>query len=163
MATIFGDPEALADELRKRFTPPTIIGIDGWTGVGKTTLARLLAEELGGSFYDIDEALNRDHGRYLSALRLNEIERALEKPRAFLFVSGICLRQVLDSISAKAEAHIYVKRMATWGWADEDELTRGGLPEILGASGEQVRRELRSYHDRWTPHLTADYELHRVG
>jgi hypothetical protein len=163
MATIFSNADALADQLRGRFIRPAIIGIDGWTGVGKTTLANSLAMALGGSFYDVDAALNRDQTHYISVLRLNEIERALEEPLGLLFVSGICLRQVLDSVSAKADAHIYVKRMASWGWADEDEITGAGIPEIAGASGEQVRRELRVYHERWQPHVSADYELHRFA
>jgi hypothetical protein len=52
--------------------------------------------------------------------------------------------------------------MATWGWADEDELT-GKLPEVAEASGAVVRTELRSYHEKWRPHLVADYEFQRSG
>jgi hypothetical protein len=80
-----------------------------------------------------------------------------------LFVSGICLRRVLADAGCAAAGHIYVKRRAVWGWADEDELVRGLIPEVPGASGELVRKELRSYHDHWRPHLHADFEFQRPG
>jgi len=41
MPLIFRHVEALANELRDRFVAGAIIGIDGWTGVGKTTLATI--------------------------------------------------------------------------------------------------------------------------
>ena len=156
---VFRDPDALAQAVTQRLAAPAVIGVDGWIGVGKTTLANQLAHRTNGSSYDLDSALQRDLGRYTTALRLDEIKKALNQPETLLFVSGICLRQVLSEVGRPAVAHIYVKRMATWGWADEDELTLGKIPEISGASGGQVRKELRSYHQRWRPHLCADFEF----
>jgi len=163
MPRIFTELDNLAADLRSRFAEPAIIGVDGWTGVGKTTLAEALANELGGSSYDLDRARERNTKHFTAALRLGEISEALNQPKGFLFVSGICLRQVLADIECSAAAHIYIKRMAVWGWADEDELTEGNIPEIPGASGEVVRQELRLYHDRWQPHVCADYEFQRTG
>jgi len=156
---ITSDPKLLAVELLARFDQGAIIGIDGWTGVGKSTLAKALTEETGGTSYDIDEALDRDRQCYTSALRLDEIEQNLSG-EGLLFVSGICLRQVLELVKVQAEAYVYVKRMATWGWADEDDVF-GKIPEITGASGETLRQELRHYHSEWTPHLSATFEFHR--
>ena len=162
MPLIFRDVEALADELRDRLAARAIIGIDGWTGVGKTTLGRKLAADLGASLYDLDEALIKDQQHYFSALRLADVREAFERPRRLLFVSGICVRRVLAELGTTASAHIYMKRMASWGWADEDELS-GRVPEFSGASGEQVRKELQLYHESWQPHATADYEFHRLS
>jgi hypothetical protein len=158
---VFRDPDALAQAVTQRVLAPGIIGIDGWTGVGKTTLADELARRTNGSSYDLDSALRLDLGRYTTALRLDEIAKALNRPETLMFVSGICLRQVLTNFGCSAGAHIYVKRMATGVWADEDELTPDKIPEVSGASGEQVRKELRPYHQRWRPHLIADFEYQR--
>ena len=158
---VFPEVTGLAAEVRRCHPTPAIIGIDGWTGVGKTTLAMALANATGGFTFDIDNALIRDQRCFVPALRLEVIKDALAEPRGLLFVSGICLRQVLDLVSCEVDAHIYVRRMAMWGWADEDELD-GIIPEVPGASGEAPRREMRAYHQQWRPHLRADYEFHRL-
>lgn len=150
---------AIAADLPKT----AVVGIDGWTGVGKTTLAKALADALDGSIFDLDSALNRDCESYVPSLRLGEIAEALAAPAGLLFVSGICLRQVLEQAGRAANAHIYVKRMATWGWADEDELDGGSMPTLASKGGEAVRQEMRAYHELWRPHELADFEFQRLG
>lgn len=162
MECSFTDPSALAQAISDRFKGPAIIGIDGWTGVGKTTLAATLARLTQGRTFDLDAALTRDQGRYISALRIHEVSQALDEPVGLLFVSGICLRQVLSDADRGADAQIYLKRMAVLGWADEDELS-GKIPEIVGSSGQLVREELRAYHAKWRPHELMDYEFQRLG
>jgi hypothetical protein len=123
-----------------------------------------LATKLNGTAYDLDSALDRDRKCYVAALRLNEVTEALAAPGGFLFVSGICLRQVLGNARRAADTHIYIKRMATWGWADEDELAGESVAELRGSSGgEATRREMRRYHERMQPHLKADLEYHWYG
>lgn len=161
MAVVFDQLDALAAEISRRFTTSAIIGIDGWTGVGKTTLARSLADVSSASAYDVDSALDRDRKSFVSALRLNEISEALAQPSGILFVSGVCFRQILHNAECSADAHIYIKRMATWGWADEDEVAGCGVSEVPGASGDLLREEMRLYHREWQPHHRADYEFHR--
>lgn len=162
MALVFTKIEPLAHALNASFPKAAIVGVDGWTGVGKTTLANALAGELNGSTYDLDDALILDRKSYVPALQLDQIADALARPNGFLFVSGICLRQVLEQVGCEASAHVYVKRMATWGWADEDELEGGSLSEIRRSNGgEATRLEMRLYHAKWQPHLKADYEFHR--
>lgn len=158
---IFTKPEQLSDALLDLLGTGTIIGIDAWIGSGKTTLAELLSATTGRNFYDIDCALNKYFKHYVPALRLDEIRQKIASEE-FTFVSGICLRKVLELVGVKADAHIYIKRMATWGWADADELS-GAIPELPGSSGEVLRRELRSYHQEFSPHLTATFEFHRLG
>ncbi|MBV7258986.1 AAA family ATPase [Erythrobacter crassostreae] len=152
----------LANVLRASLGDIDIVGIDGWTGVGKTTLAKNLAKEMGGSFYDLDCALTLNQNKYVSALQTSKISRALTERQRPLMIAGICLLEVLEIVGAHLDAHVYVKRMSSWGWADEDELT-GQYFEVPGASGEAVRREMRAYHRKWQPHLLADIEYYRAG
>jgi hypothetical protein len=162
-ALIFTEVDELVEALGDRVDQPTIVGIDGWTGVGKTTLAKSLAEAMGGRAYDLDSALNRDQRAYTSALRLHEIADEVALSTGLLLVSGVCLRQVLQDAERSADLHIYIKRMAAWGWAEEDEIAGIDFPEFPGASGEILRQEMRLYHRKWQPELRADYEFHRFG
>jgi len=160
LARVFTSVEALASAIAADLPKTAVVGIDGWTGVGKTTLAKALSGALGGSMFDLDSALNRDRGSYVPSLRLGEIAEALTAPVGFLAVSGICLREVLLKAGREAHAHIYVKRMASWGWADEDELKGDALSGLGSDGGSAVRREMRRYHASWRPHLKANFEFH---
>lgn len=160
MSRIFTEVEALAAALSE-LAQPCVVGIDGWTGIGKTTLATRLASNLSTEYFDIDAALNRDRNSYVPALRIHEVSAALSDVSGLMLVSGICLRKVLEIAGREADSNIYVKRMTSWGWADEDELQGRELAEILGNyGGEAVRREMRDYHAVWEPHLKADFEFH---
>ena len=152
--------DELCAALAQTYSAPAIIGIDGWTGVSKTTLGRDLAARFMGHAYDLDSALTRDQRQYRAAIRIDEVADALKRHNRLLFVSGICLRQILDDAGCGADGHIYVKRMAVWGWPDEDELA-GAIDEVPGSSGESVRQELRAYHEHWHPHEIAEFEFHR--
>ena len=96
-------------------------------------------------------------------MRLDDVCNAVAGSDGLLFVSGVCLREVFSRAGCTLDAHIYIKRITTWGWADEDELESGALGGLVGSTGgEALRRDMREYHQAWTPHLKADYELHRV-
>lgn len=162
MPIVLKEKQELVHALYGRVESSSIVGIDGWTGVGKTTLGKSIAEELGGSSYDLDLALTRNLKKYVSNLRMSEVSKVLTEAPRPLVISGICLLKALAMAEIELDVSIYVKRMASWGWADEDELTGLAL-EIPGASGELLRREMRIYHQDWQPHLNADYEFWRMG
>ncbi len=162
MPVVFSQLEDLANALSEKVGNSGIVGIDGWTGVGKTTLAMDLARELGAAFFDLDCALIHDQGEYVLALRMSEISIALAKRHRPLMLSGVCLFEVLAQLGTRPDASVYVKRMAKWGWADEDEVT-GLVFEVPGAGGNAIRHEMRLYHQKWQPHLDADFEFQRAG
>jgi adenylate kinase family enzyme len=111
---IFSTELELACAIKTRFPEPGVIGIDGWTGVGKTTLAKRFAGILGGSAYDLDCALTKNKKSYVEFIQLDVINDVLAKSNGILFLSGICIREILKRLDHSAIAHVYVKRMATW-------------------------------------------------
>ena len=158
------DPDAFARHVRANLPRVSVVGIDGWTGVGKTTLATNLAKAAGGQCLDLDEFLERDRKRYVGAIRLDELRSSLSTSARPLFISGICIREVLTEVGLTPDLNVYVKRMASWGWADEDELDGDVIPEVNQSGGAAgLRREMRAYHRRWQPHLVADCEFHIVA
>lgn len=158
---VFRDLKDLVRAMEATHRRSGIMGIDGWTGVGKTTLAQQLATSLGASFYDLDSALTRDQQSYLSALRLSEISGALANTAGAIVVSGICLRHILKRVERRADTNIYLKRMAVWGWADEDEIVVRASCECPVSGADRLRQEMREYHSAFAPHRNADYEFHR--
>ena len=160
--TTFIDANDLATALHEQCSATAIIAIDGWTGCGKSTLAAFVANQIGALHFDLDSALCRDQGSYVPSINLDSVKAALESVQSRAVVSGICSLQIFQAAGIPVECHIYIKRMATWGWADEDEL-QGCLPEFSGSSGEALRSELRKYHRLWLPHITAHHEFHRSG
>ena len=89
------DPEGLAKVIRD--IGANTVGIDGCDGVGKSTLALRLIELLGGSIVDVDDHLERERGRYVAALRIDDFKNALNaavSPSGPRFVTGICLTDV---------------------------------------------------------------------
>lgn len=157
---IFNDVESTARIARDCCAANGVILIDGWTGSGKSTLAAELATEIRAVHFDLDSALKQDQGNYVASLNLDVVRNAIQSRTGALVVSGICALEVLDKVGVESDLHVYVKRMAVWGWADELDL-EGGIPEVQGASGEVVRNELRAYHQKWRPHISATHEYHR--
>jgi len=140
-----------------------LIAIDGWNGVGKTTAARALAPALGRACIDLDEFLGEPSGAFVSNLDLEGLQAAF----AFsipAIVSGVCLRDVFDLIGAPPARHVYIKRMAKWGWADQEEAEGlGGDYVVIDAAvpPPPLMVEVREYHWRVKPQDRADVVFER--
>jgi hypothetical protein len=151
----FSDPDLFRAELKRRLPADALVGIDGWIGAGKSTLARFLASECDGRHIEVDRYVRRDEGFYVHALKVEKLKSTLLLGRGAQFVEGVCLRAIFQAAGLVPDVHVYVKRMAIWGWADEIELTDPfELPDSAGAS---LRQELRSYHEKWMPQTSATY------
>ena len=98
-----------------------LIAIDGAHGSGKSTLARTLAQAMNAKLVEADRFLTQQQGSYMPNLDCESIARAVD-PEQLCILDGICMRQILSSSRLTADVHVYVKRMARWGWADEDDL-----------------------------------------
>lgn len=82
------------------------------------------------------------------------------------------MRQVLETSGLRPDAYVYVKRMARWGWADEDSLEiNGNVEDHLERLREEVAallaaearpalglwEEVIRYHGTYRPHKQADF------
>ena len=98
-----------------------LIAVDGAHGSGKSTLASELAVLLGAKVIGGDSFLRKNRGTFFENLDLELLRDAID-PTNICILESICLRQIVQALSIKPDSFIYVKRMARWGWADEDEL-----------------------------------------
>src|SRR5690348_10121707 len=116
-------PEQLAAIIHGRsFVGPAIIGIDGATASGKSTLSEALGTLLNANVLSLDSFLNQHEGRFFESLRLAELRERLADAKGMTIVEGVLLLRVLEAVSAHSDLLVYVKRVGLAGqWQDEDE------------------------------------------
>lgn len=159
---IFTDVDDLASAVEKHFGKTAVIGIDGMPSAGKTSLGRVLMAKLGVSHYDLDCALEKDRCEYVRALDLEEIRRNIEGRDNQIFVSGVCMLQVMELAQIPMDGLIYVKEMSVSGWTGEEELIDSPLSRLKGSiGGDKLRQEVRNYHALWRPIEHANFEYRR--
>ena len=184
--------DELSELLRKSYahTLSGTIAIDGRDGVGKTTLAVALQAALGGIVISLDDFVLENCGGYVPHLKIAGLKATLERSSRPCIVDGVCTLAALDRVSHRHDVLIYVKRLGSCGyWQDEDtcdptepvdELI-GRLAEEAAAvarfeaeqSGEAVpeeekpaltplREEIIRYHARYRPSRRAEIIFMRM-
>lgn len=137
--------------------------IDGWMSAGKTTLAEAAAKATGGEMLDADKYLERNQGTFIRALDIEALNAAFCKVKRPI-LAGVCMRRIHELLGEPVSLHIYVKRMASWGWADEDEISSTPIDwsdgELCGTT--PLASEVRAYHRLWNPSEIADFVYERV-
>jgi hypothetical protein len=138
-----------------------IVAIDGCTSAGKTTLMRVLANQLKWPWIDVDEHVNPGRGHFVRALRVSDLSSAIEQASrepSVVLIAGVCMREVLACLECDAALHIYVKRKSRVGIPSdlntldlENALTLGDTSQFRG-----LDREIAYYHFRCRPHRNAD-------
>ena len=138
--------------------PAVVVGIDGFDGTGKTTLAFALAEKLGGIRIGLDSYVDkdRDADRYVGLLRLEDLQRDLKRLSDFfshVVVDGVCLSEVFDELGCAPDYVVYVRKISPQGlWHDGLHLEdyEAGEP-----AGGWLAHSVYSYHRQYKPHLVA--------
>lgn len=142
------------------FRRGNIIGVEGFMGAGKTSLAGWLANELSAQFLSADQFVVI-HGGCLSypsrvsTKRLSQaLTSAIRQGRPVLF-EGICLRALAHHLSHKPAAYIYIKRMAGSLWHDGFNLE--DFASVRSAEDDLHEPHLSDlhYHMRFFPHKKA--------
>ncbi|WP_441259606.1 hypothetical protein AB7008_23605 [Bradyrhizobium sp. 521_C7_N1_3] len=149
------------------------IGIDGMDGVGKSTLARELANRLGGSVISLDDHLTRKQNGYILHIRCDELKAALSASTSPILVEGVCLLAVAQRCGFDVDVLVYVRRISRNSdiW-HEEEICMAQSPAIeLKEKARALRNaflmtdesaniadddlglmgELIDYHAQWRP------------
>ena len=154
--------EHAAKKICEMFPTTSILGIDGWTGVGKTTVGQIIATIRVPAWpLDIDAFIAPKNGEFREALQLGSLKAAIENATVPVIVSGVCLLEILHLIGVRLDAHIYLKRLNAGYWADEGEALGNDLQayEAAGLEPSLLRNEIRDYHLEYRPHEVADLVL----
>ncbi|RXK89141.1 hypothetical protein EST62_00960 [Chlorobaculum sp. 24CR] len=149
------------------------IGVDGMSGVGKSTLAASLARLLGLSHINLDNYLDKGRGGFRDYLKYEAIKQNASELECFV-IDGVCLLSVLEKAETSVDCLVYVKRMSYGCWADEADCEVQGDVEVyiknqrnspighfiegaetsLGTLG--LDEEIIRYCAKYKPHLKAN-------
>ncbi|MBX9629036.1 MAG: hypothetical protein K2X67_00815 [Burkholderiales bacterium] len=154
--------EEIASVLRQRAGSAThVVGIDGFMGSGKTKLAFALAESMNGIRVSLDAYIDRDveSKNYSEKIMRHYLVSDLRKLQAafqFVVLEGICLLEVLATISRTPDSHVYVKRISTGGlWHDGFHLEDYETDQAITENQEGLHKSEFEYHSKWRPHERA--------
>ncbi len=142
----------------KKASSSLLVGIDGFDGTGRTTLAFYLAQKLAGIRVGLDSYIDKDREaeRFVGKLRLEDLARDLSGLLGcfpYVVVDGVCLAEALEAISTAVNQTIYIKRLSSQGlWHEgfhlEDFVVRA-------QAGTWLERSVYSYHELYQPHIRA--------
>jgi len=162
----------------------SLISIDGLDGVGKSTLAKIVAMGLGATLLQIDDYLLKNQNCYLDALDFSSLQGDINSAERCV-VEGCLVGEVLAQLSLESEFSVYVARTSKMlaqpgmDWVEERDLLFGAKDASIFVSEEEedlkkwssffdasngtdeiklsgLRRELICYHICKQPHLKAD-------
>ncbi|KVE06278.1 hypothetical protein WI91_07990 [Burkholderia vietnamiensis] len=153
-------------ENRAREIKHGLITFDGCMFAGKTTLMREIARRLGVPGIDLDDYVEREQGKFVEALRLDELKIAIARAQTksdVVLLSGICMLEVLARIGFVANLAVYVQANNDDGAPDDIDLIgaeTGRYPELIEFFGA-LEDECFSYHARYRPLSNADVQFVR--
>ncbi|MBI1928061.1 hypothetical protein HYR99_27935 [Candidatus Poribacteria bacterium] len=177
MHHVVSDVPQLTDWLRERSVDqqPSIIGVDGTTGCGKTTIARQIAQTLNLEHVELDSVLEKHQGGYADYINYHELRRLIDRAAQFprsIVVEGICLLKILDRIQVTPDILIYIKHVNAYGdWYDDRyyeprENPQEAIHEFdselsrLASRGKEFpadcEKEIIQYHQTYKPTVKAD-------
>ena len=85
----------------------SIIGVDGYLGAGKTTVATRLSEQTGYACVHLDDYLDPKKAGFVENLDLSALDKTLRGKRP-LIIEGLCLLGVLDRFQINVDFLVYV-------------------------------------------------------
>jgi hypothetical protein len=137
---------------------PMLIRVEGFDGAGKTGLARLVKERIGGEHVEGDKFAFKPEvpTPYRECLRRDDLDAAIERAVASGYVvilDAVCLEEVAPSERWGRGFVVYVKRLS---FSTQVPIWHEGLSLEDEAPTREVHRSIHLYHNRAKPHETAD-------
>lgn len=161
------DYRALSDRLRS-LRRPALIGVEGFTGSGKSKVSEDLGRDLQAGVIHTDEyvAPGDESLPYPDRLDYGRLATAIVNARStnsLLVVEGICLREVLQRLSLSADPFVYVKRVAGNGlWHDGFHLEDFEAGDSIEENNQEPHRSDFAYHAAARPHEKANLLFERI-
>ncbi|MCF8088994.1 MAG: hypothetical protein K9K63_13095 [Desulfotignum sp.] len=174
--SVFTDEYELIQSIKNlSLKSPGIVSIDGIDGVGKSTLACKISEDLSLPRIEIDTFIQEQQGGYIEHIdyyRLNEKIKQTIIAGHVIILEGICIQQVLKRLSLNSNTKIYVKVINVIGnhylWMDQMQFFPPGKSADEMIAERMAKRyslghveDIIRYHYTFKPHENADYIFER--
>lgn len=143
-----------------------LIGIEGYMGSGKTTLANRLSHDLALPLVRLDEfvAIRNGDNAYASRISRARLLRQVlhHSRRQAALVEGICLQAVLRHFGLRPATTVYVKRLSHVGlWHDGLNLEDFLAGNALDVDMVEPHVSDHRYHAAYAPHKSAHFVIER--
>ncbi len=146
---------------------PPVLRIEGFDGVGKSGLAKLIAEKISGTHVEGDRFtfMPEVPRPYQDCIRRGELDAVVTSALAMakpIILDAVCLEEVLPSARWGRGFVIYLKRLS---FNNSDPIWHAGLDLQDEPPSDEPRRGIFIYHRSFQPHARPDLilELPEVG
>lgn len=172
-AIIFTDEYALIESIENLSLKSSgIVSIDGVDGVGKSTLACKIAEELSLPYIEIDTFVQEQQGGYIDHIDYDRLSESIKQAiitNQVIILEGICVQQVLKKLDLNSNAKVYVRVMNNYGfWMDRIRFFPPDKSADEMIAERKAKRfslghveDIIQYHYTFKPHENADYIFER--
>jgi hypothetical protein len=133
-----------------------IIGVDGYLGVGKTTVATRLSKQTGYSCVHLDDYLVPHKGGFVENLYLPALKTVIgERP---IIIEGLCLLEVLERLQINADFLVYVTGISA-SRKDLDKKVFDETDRYLQAYQPTKRAEVIFNMDKYNSNSSNEIDL----
>lgn len=170
-----------------------VIGIDGGSGSGKSSLSKKISEATGAKVFHLDDFINEKKVGYF--IDIDKLRKSVTTYEGVVIIEGCCLQKILKMADLSTSINIYVKEMNLGLWLREEiyDITgaNGCLKKVLDQENEKLsavelvfpespmqkidntkhnfisklNKEIIIYHYEYKPHKKTNYiyERHARG
>jgi len=146
-----------------------IVALDGCPLAGKSTVRVLICERLGAIGLELDRFLTREQGKYVDALRADDISVAVQDAlsrSSIVVLDGVCMRAILAALGLAARLHVYVQPISPSGVLRNIETldAENGKPldPTVAPFFSELDHEVFRYHAAYQPFNRANVIYYRA-
>lgn len=137
---------------------PRLVRFEGFDGVGKSGLARLFANRVGGVHVKFDDYITKSdiEQPYREFIRQPEADAATDAATSsgkIVALDAVCLDEIAPSTRWGRGFVVYVKRLSFNNW---NPMWHEGLNLDDEQPDHEIRKSVVEYHRKFKPHLCAD-------